>query len=106
MTTDNRADVLALAEELLALHQDATRPFGNPGKLDEFKRKCFTAVPILARALSRPVPEGWDKNRWSYTTLFNAIAAAVTHEHNAIGISVCKFEEAMIAAAPAEREDR
>lgn len=45
--------------------------------------------------------DGWIRGRFSYTTLFNAIGAAVTwKEHKALGISVKEFEDAMLEAAP------
>ncbi|MDN7533849.1 hypothetical protein [Burkholderia orbicola] len=47
----------------------------------------------------------WTKNRYGYSALFNAIAAAVTWRLNqVIDISVEAFENAMIAAAPQTRD--
>lgn len=48
------------------------------------------------------VPDGWRRGQWDYTTLFNAIGAAVEWEpHRTLSISVEKFEAAMLAATPA-----
>jgi uncharacterized Zn finger protein (UPF0148 family) len=46
------------------------------------------------------VPEGWDASRYSYQTIFNAIAAAVQLQGCGIAISVAAFNTAMLAAAP------
>jgi len=47
-------------------------------------------------------PKGWDVSRYSYTAIFNAIAAATRLYANGQGIeiSVAAFNDAMIAAAP------
>jgi len=41
---------------------------------------------------------GWDSERYGYTTLFNAIEAAIEwHPHKTFGISVKAFNNAMVA---------
>jgi hypothetical protein len=45
---------------------------------------------------SEPVAKYWDMEKYSYSILFNAIAAAVNIQGSGIGISVKAFEEEMI----------
>ena len=51
------------------------------------------------------VPDGWNKNAYGYSVLFNAIAASVTkNTDGSLGISVESFEDSMLAAAPAQEK--
>lgn len=126
MTTDNRADVLALADdEIAAIGRDCgldvLTEILNDDQWNNVEPKLLTfARAIAARALSRPVPEGWvaavdapreweGKLAWVYHRITGEIKQNVVPPNYSRQPNHCAgvfFIPIQVPAAPAEREDR
>jgi hypothetical protein len=110
-----RASMIAFARAILAANAPVAQPAGAvvDATFKEFQDKmvakwgfCHWHTRELWDALvavptHSPEPAGWERGRYGYTTLFNAIVASTDSRTNgSVAISVKAFEDAMLLAAP------
>ncbi|KVU65295.1 hypothetical protein WK72_18930 [Burkholderia ubonensis] len=96
---DHMVNTLAPAWDYVQTHQEHFNALAGDDKtkivVEEFLKHARAAASPAAEAAT------WDKHRYGYQTIFNAICDAVKwREHGTIEISVEAFHKTMLSAAP------